>query len=198
ASGFSGELSLGHTATNHATPFTVPLSGTGVSGFHWAPVVADAFVLKDLPTTNYGSDTNVWVGKRSEVAGLLRFDLGAIPNTATIETALLRLYVTNLREAETGLACRASAFWLERGNSGVTWSTKPDRQGTCVNMISPLGEGYWLEVDVTAVVISWISDGQPNFGFHLEGYGERALQYTFASREWTDSSKVPQLYVQYR
>jgi hypothetical protein len=143
------------------------------------PVIEDVTVDSGEPASSLGSDPELIVGWEETPAErshrtLVRFDLGALPSGAMIESAWLELDRT--APGEDGLVARVDGAWNE---DGTTWSSQP---GYAPPLIDPEGAdpARW---DVTPIVIAWQMGLIPEHGFAvLETFGE-ARRATYESRE---------------
>lgn len=140
--------------------------------------VADAYVRQTLPTTNYGSETDLDVqnwddaefpdDRRSHVG----FNLSGIPSNAIITSAVFKVY---LHEAQ-GLSSvyvelrRVTSSWAY---NSVTWNNQPSTASYTGNYVGTQTGVYgW---DVTSLVQTYWKGRNfgtsPNFGLALRGPG---------------------------
>ena len=182
--------------------------------------VVDANVRQGSPTTNFGTvtSTNVSSGNGINQRAYVRFDLTtctpAIPSTAVVRLATLRLYLTAVPAA-----CRtidvfaASATWTE---TGITWNNEPfgstinnpptaSRSGSftvgtpagCQNQATGT---YLVGGTVTSDVASFVLGTVTNFGWMLRDDAEGSATtrtVTFSSKELATVGQAPQLVVTY-
>ena len=180
----------------------------------------DANVRQGSPTTNFGTvtSTNVSSGNGINQRAYVRFDLTtctpAIPSTAVVRLATLRLYLTAVPAA-----CRtidvfaASATWTE---TGITWNNEPfgstinnpptaSRSGSftvgtpagCQNQATGT---YLVGGTVTSDVASFVLGSVTNFGWMLRDDAEGSATtrtVTFSSKELATVGQAPQLVVTY-
>ena len=59
-----------------------------------APLVGDAYISSAAPATNFGAATSLVIAPGN--AGLVQFDLSAVPGSSTIAKAYLRVYVNKV------------------------------------------------------------------------------------------------------
>jgi hypothetical protein len=192
-------------ATYTVTPTPLPGSGTIQVG---NDVTLDAWA----PTTNKGTSGVNYVRQGDVRSTLLRFDLGAIPASATITGAKLRLYVvsrSNWRDLDL-VVYRVRRHWVEgeanwqRAAAGQNWTVAgcngvgTDRDGTALASAPLPAPGNWLELDITSVVQSWVDAPEENAGLLLKGEGGVSVEYGFASFEHAASALRPMLVVSYR
>lgn len=148
----------------------------------WFSVVADTMVLAGYPTTNYGSDEDMWAGYDTwlnpdgkNARSLVRFDLSAIPAGTSISQATLWLYlrssydVTNTSRVMA--AYRVASSWTE---GDVTWNTRPSLGGKYGEVSVPHADWRWYAIDVTDLVRSWLSGQYSNYGIWVLGNEDSA------------------------
>ena len=206
------------TLTSQAlTPYrTCTLTATPVA----TPIVADAVVQQATPAGNFGALTsmNVASGVGVNRRMYLRYDLSqcipAIPSTAVVRLASLRLFSTALPAAcRTIDLFRVTAAW---GETTITWNNQPF--GTTINnpptaarsgsfdVGTPAGcqnltnNAYVSGATVTADVGAFVAGTSTNFGWMLRDDAENSA----TTRTWTASTKelgtlaqAPQLIVTY-
>jgi len=117
--------------------------------------VADAYVRSDIPTSNFGTFTNVWV-RTNAVAGsatcrgYLKFPLATLSDASSVS---LRLFGPMQYTGSVILAaCSvADTNWAE---TGITWNNQPPASNllttTTVNVTDVAG--HWYEFDVSSFV----------------------------------------------
>ncbi len=182
--------------------------------------VIDAEVRQSAATTNYGTATTLVVssGVNANRRAYLMFNLAAcspaIPTTATIRLATLRLYASALPAACRTLDIfRATAAWTE---AGVTWNNQPF--GTTINnpvntsrtdsfnIGTPAGcenlttGAYIGGAAVTADVASFVAGGATNFGWMIRDDTEGSATVrtvTFSAKNLGTLAQAPQLIVNY-
>lgn len=148
----------------------------------------------------------------SQMEPALRFDLSLLPSNATVEKAVLRLYVPatplyDIRARVTGLlrsweevsatweVATADQPWTSPGASAVgndrtEWASEPQHI---------VDGSRWYDFDVTSLVSSWSADPERNFGMLLEalaGDSNANVEVRFVSREG-DADSRPQLVISY-
>lgn len=182
--------------------------------------VIDAEVRQAAATTNYGTATSLVVSSGSGANRRVQvmFNLGicspAIPATATIRLATLRLYASALPAACRTLDIfRVPATWTE---AGLTWNNQPF--GTTINnptassrtdsfdIGTPAGcenltvGAYITGATVTSDVATWVAGGATNFGWMIRDDAEGASPartVTFSAKNLGTLSQAPQLIVSY-
>jgi hypothetical protein len=182
--------------------------------------VADATVRQGSATSNFGTltSTNVSSGSGINQRAYLRFDLTtcspAIPTSAVVRLATLRLYLTAVPAAcRTIDAFAATASWTE---TGITWNNQPF--GTTINnppsasrsgsftVGTPAGcqnqatGAYLVGGTVTSDVAAFVASSATNFGWMLRDDAEGSATtrtVTFSSKELATVGQAPQLVVTY-
>ena len=212
-SGFAASLNLSSQAF---TPYrTCVLSGTPAT----TTAASDASVRQGSATSNFGTQTTNNIATQSGLNRRLyiRFDLTqcvpAIPASATVRLATLRMYLTVLPAVcRTVDVFRATASWTE---AAITWNNQPF--GTAINnpasgsavdtfdVGTPVGcenrtanvynTGLVVTVDVAAFVA-----GTANNGWMLrddvEGSATTYTQ-TWSAKDLGTASQAPQLVITY-
>jgi len=213
SSGSAASLSL---TSQTLTPYrTCTISATPAT----TTSVIDATVRQASPTSNFGSLTSLTVASASAAnqRSYLKFGLEAcspaIPSTATVRLATLRLYMTAIPAAcRTIDLFRVGSSWSE---SGITWNSQPfgtainnpasgSRTGT-FNVGTPSGcqnqaAGYVVGGTVTSDVAAFVAGTSTNFGWmardDVEG-SSTVRTTTLSSEELASVGQVPQLVVTY-
>ncbi len=203
----SAALTPYRTCTLTATPTTTA-------------VVADSEVRQATATTNYGTPTTLTVTSSGSAnrRAYLRFDLTActpaIPPTATIRLAMVRLFLTAIPAACRTLDLfRVTSSWTE---TGLTWSNQPF--GTTLNnpasgtrsdsfdVGTPVGcenrtnTTYLVGAEVTSDVASFVDGTATNHGWMIRDDIEAsgiARAVTFATKQAGNLARAPQLVVTY-
>lgn len=158
---------------------------------------ADVSVVSDKPAANFGAKSTLTSSYDADndrkTTPYWLFDLSIIPADATIDQAILKVYLSKMDDRETVKfdIVRATSSWTE---TGITWSNKPTGQsvGKTVTMSNHKG---FKNVDITPVVAGWLAGAYPNFGFFLEAKGVSTYNAVFYSKE-TDQYQ-PYLVVYY-
>ena len=211
--GSAASLSL--TSQNFTPYRTCTITATPAT----TTAVTDTTARQGTPTTNFGALTTLTVSSGAAVnqRTYIRFDLTvcspAIPATATVRLATLRLYVTALPAA-----CRVldlfpvTASWVE---TTLTWNNQPfsttinnpptgSRTGTfsvgtpagCQN----LAAGYAVGGTVTSDVASFVAGSVTNFGWMIRDDTEGSATTrtaTFTAKELATVAQEPQLVITY-
>jgi xanthosine utilization system XapX-like protein len=163
--------------------------------------VADATLKNGVSSgSNFGTDPLLGVsyndGTGSEEVSLVRFNLSSIPPEATIESAVLGLYLyetTGLSQVTIG-AYYVTSAWDE---TSVTWNTAPSWEALGLAWGLDNATGTYYERDIASWARAW--QGGTNNGFALRGphgAGQPIWGRWFDSRENLDAHP-PRLVVTY-
>ncbi len=156
----------------HTTGF-----GEGVSG-DVKGVTTDAELLRAMPAMNFGGSDNLTVSGSvaTTTSSLLRFVLTAIPTTATVETAQLRVQVIETGNLSVDLFAvvepweELAVTWNQRTSSSA-WSTPgagPGSRGTMQIGSFVAAQAGMITVALDpAAVQAWIADPSANHGLLL-------------------------------
>ena len=182
--------------------------------------VIDASVRQGSATSNFGTQTTNNVATQSGQNRRLyvRYDLSlctpAIPATATVRLATIRMFATGLpTTCRTVDVFRVTATWTE---AGITWNNQPF--GTAINnpasgsasdtfdIGTPVGcqnvtvNAFIVGATVTSDVAAFVAGTATNFGWmlrdHVEGSAS-ALTSTFSAKNLGTAAQAPQLVVTY-
>ena len=153
--------------------------------------VADTYIYRDLPEQNYGSSTELMVGRLTELGWLeTRIRFSGIPSGALIQSATLLLYIQAGTGIQTVSVQCASSSWEE---NTLTWGTPNSqaRWGTPNSPFMARSQTGFVALDVTAHVQAWADGSRPNYGFHLSSADAPiGITNTFASRETVMAPKL--------
>lgn len=177
---------------------------------------ADADIDKDLQTTNFGAQPDLYLSKGYEAHPLLQFDLTNIAPGRTVKSATLRLYFNALNDkaapaTKTGSALTLNvhtvtkawielqAMWKMRTNA-LEWSNQGgdyrSTAATSMSLAKKSAPGQWLEFNVAPLVQEWVDGVTVNNGFILILPTTSTEELIFASREAT--ANPPELVVTYK
>jgi hypothetical protein len=214
ALGLAANLNL---ASQALTPYrTCVITGTPST----TTSVIDSSVRQGSATSNFGTQTTNNVATQSGQNRRLyvRFDLSlcspAIPSTATIRLATLRLYATAMPTAcRTVDLFRVTAAWTE---AGITWNNQPFGSsvnnppsgsatdtfaiGTPVGCENRAANAYIVGATPTADVAAFVPGTATNYGWMLRDDVENftsAHTSTFAAKNGTMAIQAPQLVITY-
>jgi hypothetical protein len=183
-------------------------------------VVTDTEVRQGSPSTNYGSLTSLTVTSSGSANRRIYvwFDLSAcspaIPASALVQLATLRLYATALPSVCRTLELyRDTTAWVE---STVTWNSQPFGTalnspasstrsaafdiGTPVGCQNRVSGTYIVGAEPTTDVAAWVAGSASNFGWMIRDSVEAsttARTTTFSSKSLGTLAQEPQLVVTY-
>ncbi|MGH2978711.1 MAG: DUF7594 domain-containing protein [Solirubrobacterales bacterium] len=147
-------------------------------------VAADARVEEANPDSNFGTSSRL----RATLGGphhesYLRFAAAGI--TGAVQSAKLRVFASNDASSDGPAVYAAPSSWTE---TGITWSNRPSHTGEPSDNVGAVGEGVWIEWDVTPLMT-----GNGDVTFVLVADSTNGAN--FASKDYSDASKKPQLEV---
>jgi hypothetical protein len=183
-------------------------------------VAADSSVREGNGTTNYGSLNSVNVTSQTSVnrRTYIRFDLTkcspAIPSTASVELATLRLFISQMTGVcrthdifkvgaawtETGLTWNNQPFGTTQNNPATASRTASLDEGTPTGCQNPTNNSYVSGWNVTTDVQSFVSGASTNNGWMIRDDAEASSTgraTTYSTREINDVTQAPQLIVTY-
>lgn len=161
----------------------------GVDGYTGSQ---DVGISSWYPDQNYDGGINDVMAVRAtdQLAGLIRFDLGMVPQQATITRATLSLYAARWHEPAPppGRTLTVSVYEVYRpwvasqatwklAQTGVPWGqagcndTTTDRAAQAASTVLMSAVGQWYDIDITALVQKWVSNPATNHGLVLKGTG---------------------------
>ncbi len=197
-------LSIRYLLSTPATPGTIACSNTASV----LNSIADTYVAKGAATTNYGTLATTYTNPGTNNTtnntkhSLIKFDLGAIPPGAVINSATLQVYTTAARAtAHVDNVYRMVSAWDE---STATWNTRngstawagggvfgtADFGATLIGSITPSAVGA-KTLDVTSLVNDWVNNGVPNRGIVLYSTGSDNGDAQYGTRENTTPANRP-------
>jgi hypothetical protein len=103
---------------------------------------ADSWIDQGSSTNNNGSDSILKLMSKSgaNLRALVRFNLPAMPEGCSVESATLRIYAASAAGGRTLQALQLNGSWTE---GGVTWSNQPATTGTAATTTSGTGYREW-------------------------------------------------------
>jgi hypothetical protein len=182
-------------------------------------VTLDTKLTEDAPTEAFGAAIDIHADTSPNHVALLRFDLGVVPDAATVSAARLRLWVTscNFCRLSNGVArvtevlepwqegdvdgVPGVANWTERQPS-TAWTSPGAGDGSVAN--GPMGEffpgmpdtAYEVDLDLQ-VVNGWVHDPASNFGMRIHVTSPTGDGVGFHSSESPAADKRPLLTLTY-
>jgi len=145
--------------------------------------MVDATIRSDNATTNYGSANTIESDGTPDYAGLLKWDLTAIPPGSTVANVTLGVQVSNISDSSYeiyGLKKtwnESQVTWNQAAN-GSNWQTpgangNNDRSSSAFTSITAPSLGWYdLQLNAAGVaqVQSWIDNPSSNHGFIILDY----------------------------
>jgi hypothetical protein len=157
------------------------------------PPAADTWVASSQPTINNGSSTVLAL--QPNVYSFIRFNLSGIPADATVQKAVLRLFLSGPTVPASGTfdVYEIDTPWME---NTLTWNNKPPlgTSATGGQLTSLSSDSYqnFVLIDITPLVQKWVKGTVINNGLALVTTTVRAA-YSFDSKEATAYSHQPEL-----
>src|SRR5689334_20433380 len=141
------------------------------------PSSQDAYIQQDKPNRTAGSGvTNTRIRVMSSTPnprvrrGFVQFDLSAIPQFSTINSATLGLYeANNIGVARTHAIFRVNDPWLQ---STVKWNTQPTVQAVASALASVGTSKGFRSFAVTSDVQGWVNAPPTNHGWAVRDTAE--------------------------
>jgi hypothetical protein len=164
------------TPTNTPFPTNTPTPGAGGS-FTFNPI-ADAIVLSNRATANYGTIGSLGTDDLPVIVSYLRFDAQGM--SGTVNSATLRIYLSS-GSSSVVVAGVADNSWVE---SSITYSNAPGL-GNVINGSGAVSSGSYIEIDVTPYITG-------NGIFSLAVMADEIGRNIFNSRE---GANPPQLVI---
>jgi hypothetical protein len=178
-----------NTPTNTPTAATAtptPTAGSGTS-YSFSPV-ADTYVSEANPSTSYATGTQLTAvgGSGSRKNAFLRFSVSGLPAGATVQSAKLRLVVTNDSTSGGSVQAVSDTSWSE----ALTWASQPALDGPVLATLGAVTLNSVVEVDVRSLVVG---NGSYSLAITLPIANVNNLGY--AAREASTSSTRPLLVI---
>ncbi len=151
--------------------------------------LGDSFTNTADSSTNYGAATLLYVNGATEIA-YIQFNLSAIPATANISQATLKLYVNSVTTAGSFNVDYVNGAWTE---STINASNAPALGGTIASGVSltTADKNQYILINVTSAVQAWLSGSETNDGIAL--VANSTFGATFDSKESTSTSHPAEL-----
>ncbi|MGN7470511.1 DNRLRE domain-containing protein [Brevibacillus sp. SAFN-007a] len=160
-------------------------------------VTQDTFVESFAPTNTQGTSTVIRVGHSSSpgnIRGLLKFDLGLVPNDAIINSATLKLkqsYTNNGAGGQLDIH-KITGIW----DNSTNWNTQPPFDTTPSASFTVAANGLYT-VDIKNLVQDWVN-GATNNGLLIKRQDESVVHYVeFDSFDHTTNTNRPILEIDY-
>ncbi len=200
------------TSTPISAPTTVTLQPNGTAGI-------DTYILNALPTTNYGTDTEMGVGEANIATNyigrsLIKFDLSSIPSNASITSATLSLWTSTdyssttrtIRIFRLKRAFNESQATWNIASTGTNWQTAGasgtnDRESADIGSVQILSdEPLNTEKQITltpAMIQELIAGTFTNNGFIIVSDTELNDGFMYKTSDNVTSSQRPKLVIEY-
>ncbi|MGI8772849.1 MAG: DNRLRE domain-containing protein [Acidobacteriaceae bacterium] len=182
-----------HARFVRSVPFLLTLWLAPLALFAQTPPAADTFSLSAQPNKNFGSQPLLVVQKGAN--SYVRFNLGALPANASVNKAVLRLYVDAVQQGGSFDAYEVNTAWSEgaltAGNAPAPGSSATGGHPVTVAASS---HGQFILLDITALLQNWMSGAVANNGLALALTGTSG-SFAFDSKESILTSHEPELLV---
>jgi len=135
--------------------------------------VQDAYTRSQLPTFNYGSEIDMYVGNNSGelYRSFLQFDLSGIPTTRVFTKAILKLH-SNTSYYTSGIQLdEVKDSWYE---NDITWNNQEDSLST-IKAVSSVS-GSIIEIDLMYIIDNWFNGSMLQNGFIIKSLDESIQQ----------------------
>jgi len=172
----------------------------------------DTAISMQNPTSNYSTETNMWIIQKSwggaeQRFGLFQFDIPSELANATITNATFDFYVyrTFFEASNNVSAHKISSVWNE---TAVTWDTRPDYEQASIGSVTLIGnvdpnpamsmyQPYWAQMNITSAVQNWVDGTWFNNGFLLKPVGNINDKFEMLTSDNTDNTLHPKLTIEY-
>jgi hypothetical protein len=160
-------------------------------------VVADATIRSWDSSSNFGTDHYLEISYKREgrAATLIRFDTSSIPIGATIDSAILQLFLDGASGSD---ALSVGAYFINNhwDESTVTWNSEINTGTIGINASIDTVVGSYKSWPIASFVQSWVDNPASNNGVLLLGPGSGTFyERWFESHEHNEH--VPQLEIIY-
>lgn len=155
-----------------AASVSIAPHGTAATRTLTFAAAADTTVRADDPTATGGSATSLSIDSSPMRHSFLRFTVSGV-GTDSIESAMLRLSVTDGAASGGALARVANTTWSE---GSMNWNTAPPADPTPIATLGTVTAGTWTEIDLSALVTG---DGQ----FSMRIAATSSNKVSFRSKE---------------
>jgi hypothetical protein len=172
----------------------------------YSGVTTDTSILSDVPDLVYGNQPVLDAMHPDNIATrhiLIRFDVSAIPTTATVTQARVTFTAVDTSVAGNLTVYESlepwdegAATWNQRF-AGASWSTSGGAVGGALNSF-PVSPSSSSTVDLPAAVVDgWVSSPTANHGLQIRCATDPGNDIHLASRDHADTSSRPLLEVTY-
>jgi hypothetical protein len=157
-----------------------------------APPSADTFVSNTTPTLNYGSSITLIVG--SGTTSYMQFNLSGIPIGASVNKAMLRLYVDGVSKNGSFDVYQLNGSWSE---GKLTYNSAPALGASATGghpiSITSASRNQFLLIDITSLVQGWVNGTTANNGVALALTSGSTGYFSFDSKESLLTGNGPEL-----
>ncbi len=156
-----------------------------------APPSADTYVTSAQPTVNFGSSSLLPV--QAGTTSYVRLNLGALPASASIAKATLRLYVNAVVAPGTFDVFSVDAGWTEKGlNLNNAPALGASATGGRPVPVTASSLNQFILVDITPLAQGWLDGSVPNYGIALV-LTTSGGSFSFDSKESVGTGHQPEL-----
>jgi predicted outer membrane repeat protein len=180
----------------------------GLEGYTGAE---DTYLYQYEPTTNHCHQDLFKVGYKQQHAGLLRFELPALPGDVAMTAATLQVFAHGWSGENLSLGAYVvtrtvdicQATW-EQAQAGNPWgspganSVTTDRRADPESVLTTTGNRQWYSFDLTAAVQGWLQGTLANNGLLLRDTSPDEISFYFASAEYEPLEYRPRLVIRWR
>lgn len=163
------------------TLLTTDLTATATS-YTFTPE-ADSYVNANAPTTNYGTNSLIWMDSSPETNGYLRFDVQNLDGP--VSSATLRVLMGSTNSTGFDVHQVADTSWIETGTGEIIYNNAPTI-GSVINASGSVTTNVWAEIDVTSYIT----------GNGLYSFGTTTSSNSPMRFRTRDSSTPPELVIE--
>lgn len=150
---------------------------------------------------NYGGANSLGIAHLGDTSldqrnTYVRFNLDAIPEDATVLSADLELYLTDINGTGNATYTRMQAVAESWAEYWVTWNDQPSRLSTIHDEYTLTDSPGWKSWSADSLVHQWVTGVQTNHGMVLSSGGLGSSPAHFHSREGS-STRAPRLCVEW-
>jgi hypothetical protein len=167
--------------------FTTAPAASGGATFTFGSS-ADTYVSQASPTATAGTSTSMSIvgGATTAKQAFICFTVSTLPASAVVQSAKLRLVVTNDSTGGGDFYSISNSNWAEN----ITWNTKPLIDGPLRASIGAVAVGAVVDIDLTGVI-----GGNGSYSFAITLPSSNTNTVGYATREATTSANRPQLII---
>ena len=170
--------------------------------------VSSTFVTSAVPTANYGSRQDIYIGHESANYGtcyaMFKNTLPTLNNGDMVVGASLNLYLyqTSFDGGSSSRQLDAHVITSSWAENSVTWNTKPTYNSVVADyMFMENGYNNWLSLDITRAVKNWYEGEATNYGILIKEHDESLTpaRGIFRSENATNvTTGIPYIAISYR